>query len=178
MLPPLLKDVIQPLDKAVFRALMASFRKKGEHWKRKNHHRAPSPAGFVQLRTDAYVDAVTPRKSLLSFRAIGISPFDPHYFLEHCPPERIQHQDLPACPDSPTHSTDASQNASQNSSQKGSAAPSPVSAESDASTQCSGRAISVATRDNPWLLRLGGFVTAHDFFLDKVSEKQNGAAGN
>ena len=50
-----------------------------------------------------------------------------------------------------------------------------VSSKSDASTQCSGRAISAATRDDPWSLRLGGFVTAQDF-LDKVSEKENGAA--
>ena len=47
--------------------------------------------------------------------------------------------------------------------------------KSDALTQCSGRAISAATRDDPWSLRLGGFVTAQDF-LDKVSEKANGAA--
>ena len=58
--PPHLTDVIQPLHKAVFRALKASFRKKEEHRKRNNHHRAPSPADFVQLWTDAYVDAVTP----------------------------------------------------------------------------------------------------------------------
>ena len=56
--PPHLTDVIQPLDKAVFRALKASFRKKEEHWKRKNYHRAPSPADFVELWTDAYVDSV------------------------------------------------------------------------------------------------------------------------
>ena len=113
---PHLTDVIQPLDKAVFRALKASFRKKEEHWKRNNHHRAPSPADFVQLWTDAYVDAVTPRNILSGFRSCGISPFDPQYFLDHCPPERIQHQDLLACPASPTHSTDASQNSSPNSS--------------------------------------------------------------
>ena len=59
--PPHLTDVIQPLDKAVFRAVKAPFHKKEEHWKRKNHHRAPSPADFVELWTDAYVDAVTPR---------------------------------------------------------------------------------------------------------------------
>ena len=177
--PPHLTDVIQPLDKAVFRALKASSRKKEEHWKRKNHHRAPSPADFVQLWTDAYVDAVTPRNILSGFRSCGISPFDPQYFPEHCPRERIQHQDLPACPASPTHSPDASQdppqNSSQGSSQNSSAAPSQVSSKSDASTQCSGRAINAATRDDPWSLRLGGFVTAQDF-LDKVSEKENGAA--
>ena len=89
------------------------------------------------------------------------------------PPGRIQHQDLPACPASPAHSTDASQNSSQNSSP--SAAPSQVSTKSDASTQCSGRAINAATREDPWSLRLGGFVTAQDF-VDKVSEKENGAA--
>ena len=173
--PPHLTDVIQPLNKAVFGALKASFRKKEKHWKRKKHHRAPSPADFVQLWTDAYVDAVTPRNILSGFRSCGISPFDPQYFLDHCPPERIQHQDLPACPASPTHSTDAWQNCSPNSSQNSSAAPSQVSTKSDASTQCSGRAISAATRDDPWSLRLGGFVTAQDF-LDKVSEKENGAA--
>ena len=175
MFLPHLTDVIQPLDKAVFRAPKASFRKKEEHWKRKNHHRAPSPADFVQLWTDAYVDAVTPRNFLSGFRSCGISAFDPQYFLEHCPPERIQHQDLPACPASPTHSTDASQNGLQNSSQNSSAAPSQVSTKKDASTQCSGRAINAATRDDPWSLRLMGFVTAQDF-LDKVSEKDNGAA--
>ena len=36
--PPDLTDVIQPLDKAVFRALKALFRKKEEHWKRRTHH--------------------------------------------------------------------------------------------------------------------------------------------
>ena len=41
--------------------------------------------------------------------------------------------------------------------------------------QRSGRAISAATRGDPWSLRLGGFVTAQDF-LDKVSEKESGAA--
>ena len=177
--PPHLTDVIQPLDKAVFRALKASFRKKEEHWERKNHHRAPTPADFVQLWTDAYVDAVTPRNILSGFRSCGISPFDPQYFQEHCPREGIQHQDLPACPASPTHSPVASQdrpqNSSQGSSQNSSAAPSQVSSKSDASTQCSGRAISAAKRDDPWSLHLGGFVTAHDF-LDKVSEKENGAA--
>ena len=179
MFPPHLTDVIQPLDKAVFEALKASFRKKEEHWKRKNHHRAPSPTDFVQLWTHAYVDAVTPRNILSGFRSCRISPFDPQYFLEHCPRERIQHQDLPAYPASPTHSPVASQdppqNSSQGSSQNSSAAPSQVSSKSDASTQCSGRAISVATRDDPWSLRLRDFVTAQDF-LDKVSEKENGAA--
>ena len=162
--PPHLTKVIQPLDKAVFRAMKASFRKKEEHSKRKNHHRAPSPANFVQLWRDAYVDVVTPLNILSGFMSCGISPFDPQYFSEHCPSERIQHQDLPACPASRTHSTDASQNSSQNSSP--SAAPSQVSTKSDASTRCSGRAINAATRDDPWLLRLGGFVTAQDF-LDK-----------
>ena len=119
---PHLTNVFQPLDKAVFRALKASFCKEEEHWKKKNHHRAPSSTEVVQLRTDAYVDAVTPRNILSGFRSCAISPFDPQYFLEHCPPERI-HEDLPACPASPTHSTDASQNASQNSSQNSSAAP-------------------------------------------------------
>ena len=177
--PPHLTDVIQPLDKAVFRALKASFRKEEEHWKTKNHHRAPSPADFVELWTDAYVDAVTPRNILSGIRSCGISPFDPQYFVKHCPRDRIQHQDLPACPASPTHSPVASQNppqnSSQGSSQNSSAAPSQVSSKSDASTQCSGRAISAATRDDPWSLRLGGFVTAQDFW-DKVSEKENGAA--
>ena len=115
--PPHLTGVIQPLDKDVFRALKASFRKKEEHWKRKNHHRAPSPADFVQLWTDAYVDAVTPRSILSGFRSCGISPFDPQYFLEHCPRENTQHQDLPACPASPTHSPVTSQDPPQNSSQ-------------------------------------------------------------
>ena len=46
--PPHLTDVIQPPDKAFFKALKASFRKKEEHWKRENHHRAQSPADFVQ----------------------------------------------------------------------------------------------------------------------------------
>ena len=45
--PPHLTDVIQPLDKHFFRALKAAFGKKEEHWTRKNHHRAPSPADFV-----------------------------------------------------------------------------------------------------------------------------------
>ena len=162
--PPHLTDVIQPLDKAVFRALKASFRKKEEHWKRKNHHRAPSPADFVELWTDAYVDAVTPRNILSVFRSCGISPFDAQYFLELCPRERIHHQDLPACPASPTHSPvalqDPPENSSQGSSQNSAAVPSQVSSKSDASTQCSGRAISAATRNDPWSLRLGGFVTA------------------
>ena len=173
--PPNLTNVIQPQDKAVFRAPKASFRKKEEHWNRRNHHRAPSPADFVQLWTDAYDDAVTPRNILSGFRSCGISPFDPQYFLEHCPPERIQRPDLPACPATRTQSIDASQNPSQNSSQNSSAAPPQVSTKSDASTQCSCRAISAATRDDSWSLRLGGFVTAQDF-LDKVSEKENGAA--
>ena len=179
MSPPHLTDVIQPLDKAVFRALKASFRQKEEHWKRKNHHRAPSPADFVQLWADAYVDAVTPRSILSGFRSSGIRPFDPQYFLEYCPRERIQHQDLPASPASPTHSPDTSQdppqNSSQGSSQNSSAAPSQVSSKGNASTQCSCRAISGATRDDPWSLRLGDFVTAQDF-LHKVSEKENGDA--
>ena len=179
MFPPHLTDVIQLLDKAVFRALKASFRKKEEHWKRKNHHRAPSRVDFVELWTNAYVVAVTPRNILSGFRSCGISPFDPQYFLEHFPRERIQHRDLPACPAGPTHSPVASQdppqNSSQGCSQKNSAAPCQVSSKSDASTQCNGRAISAATRDDPWSLRLGGLVTAQDF-LDKVSEKENGAA--
>ena len=53
-------NIILPLDKAVFKVMKASFRKKKEHWKRKNHHRAPSPADFMQTWTHAYVDAVTP----------------------------------------------------------------------------------------------------------------------
>ena len=127
----------------------------------------------MQLWTNAYLDAVTPRNILSGFSSCGIRLFDPQYFVEHCPPKRIQHQDLPACPASPAHSTDALQNSSQNSSP--SAPPSQVSMKSDASTQCSGRAINAATRDDPWSLRLGGFVTAQDF-LDKVSAKENGAA--
>ena len=87
--PPHLTNVIRPLDNAVFRALKALFRKKEEHLKKKNHHGASSPADFVQLWTDAYVDAVTPRNILSRFGSCGISPFDPQYFLEHCPPERI-----------------------------------------------------------------------------------------
>ena len=90
------------------------------------------------LWTDAYVDAVTPRNILSGFRSCGISPFDPQYFLEHCPSERIQHQDLPACLASPTHSPVASQDPPQNSSQgslqNSAAAPSQVSSKSDAST--------------------------------------------
>ena len=116
---------------------------------------------------------MTPRNVLSAFRSCGISPFDPQYFLEHCPPERIQHHDLLACPASPAHNTIASQNFSQNS------APSPalcqVSMKSNASIQCSGRVINAATRDNPLSLHLGGFVTAHDF-LNKVGEKAKGAA--
>ena len=170
---PHLTDVIQPLDQSFFRAMKASLCKKEEHWKRKNHHRAPSPADVVQLWTDAYVDAMTPRIILSGLTSCGISPYDLQYFREHCPPKRIQHQDLPASPASAPHSTDASQNSSQNPSPL--AAPSQVSAKSDASTQCRGTAINAATLDNPWSLRLGGFVTAQDF-SDKVSGKENSAA--
>ena len=170
--PPHLTNVIQPLDKAVFRAMKASFHKKEKHWKRKNHHRAPSPAHFVQLWTDAYAYAVTSRNILSGFRSCGISPFDPQYFLEHCPSERIQHQDLPTCPANHAHSTNASQNSSQNSSPY--ATPSKVPTKSDASILCSGRAINAATRDNPWSLCRGGFVTTQNF-LDKVNETENGA---
>ena len=43
-----LTDVIEPLDKPIFRAMKASFREKEEKWERKNHHRAPSLADLVQ----------------------------------------------------------------------------------------------------------------------------------
>ena len=86
---PHLTDAIQSMDKALYTALKASFRKKEEHWKRKNHRRAPSPADFVQLWTGAYVDTVTPGNILSGFGSCGVSPFDPQCFLEHCPSERI-----------------------------------------------------------------------------------------
>ena len=127
----------------------------------------------MQLWSDAYVDSVTPRYILSVFRSCRISPFDPQCCVEHCPPKRIQQQNLPACPANHAHINDASQNSLQKFFP--SAAPSQVSTKSDAPTQCSGSAINAATRDDPWLLRLGGFVTAQDF-LDKVNEKENGAA--
>ena len=84
--PPRLTAVIQPLDKSVFRALKAIFRKKEEHWKRKNQHRAPTPADFVPFWTDSYIEAVTLRSIVSGFKSCGIASFDPNYFLNHCPP--------------------------------------------------------------------------------------------
>ena len=156
--PPLpITDVMRPFDKAIFKAMKASFREKDGHSKRKNHHRAISLANFVQL----WKDAAPPQNIRAGFSLCGITLFDQHFFLERCLPERIKQQDLPACPATLAHSMDASQYSSQNSSP--SAVPSQVSTKRVASTQCSGRGINAATHDDRWLLRLGGFVKAQDF---------------
>ena len=58
--PPHLTDVIQPLDKAVSRPLKDSFRKKKIPGKGKTITEPRPLQTFLQLWTDADVDAVTP----------------------------------------------------------------------------------------------------------------------
>ena len=98
VLPPLLTNVIQPLDKSVFRALNSIFPKIEATFKKLNPHRAPAHADF-SLWTAASVEDVTPKNIVASFRVCGIVPFSP--FLAHCRKERLvepQDQPVPSGP--------------------------------------------------------------------------------
>ena len=90
VLPAHLTDVIQPLERTVFKALKRAFTLLEREPKRECKGNSANPASFVELWTKAFVEAVTPQNILRGFKSCGLSPLDPAYFFQHLPPARLK----------------------------------------------------------------------------------------
>ena len=148
--PPHLIDVIQPLDKAVFRSVKNNFTKHETKWKTLHNHRAPTTADFVCFWTTAFYDSVTPKNIEPGFDSCGIAPFNPNNFLVQCAPERIRQVVLHATACASVSTCSASPSRSDTNSRP-------------FAEKCTGRNIYQDSRHDPWSLRLGGLVTEKDF---------------
>ena len=139
--------------------------------------KAASPASFVELCTKAFVEAVTPQNILSGFKSYGISPFDLAYFLQHLPPARLKKPSPPPpveCPASTLSPAFFESSRSPDSPASGCSSPISRSSctKSDAGVQCTSREINQATKDDPWNLRLGGFVTSETFIEGASQAKE------
>ena len=156
-LPSHLTDVVQPLDLSVFKPFKAALKKRQRDWRAKNRGKSITPSLFVKFVTESWMQCVTPSVIMSGFRRAGISPFSPENFLARLDPCRLAYQAPP-----PSAAEPAAEPAVQ-----------AVLPSLEASSQrvqkvafqcqATSRAINMATRHDPWNMRLGSFVTSQSF---------------
>ena len=156
-LPSHLTDVVQPLDVSAFKPFKAALKKRQRHWRTKNRGKSITPSVFVKFVTESWMLCVTPSVIMNDFRRASISPFSSANFLANLDPCRVAYQAPP-----PSASKRAAEPAAE-------VVPHSLEASSqrtqkvDFQCQATSRAINMATRHDPWNMRLGGFVTFQCF---------------
>ena len=156
-LPSHLTDVVQPLNLSVFKPFKAALKKRQRDWRAKNRGKSITPSLFVKFVTESWMQCVTPSVIMSGFRRAGIAPFSPENFLASLDPCRLAYQAPPLSAAEP-----AAEPAAEAVLPSLEASPQRVQ-KVDFQCQATSRAINMATRHDPWNMRLGGFVTSQSF---------------
>ena len=156
-LPSHLTDVVQPLDLSVFKPFKAALKKRQREWRAKNRGKSITPSLFVKFVTESWMQCVTPSVIMSGFRRAGIAPFSPENVLSSLDPCRLAYQAAP-----PSAAEPAAEPAAEAVLPSLEASPQRVQ-KVDFQFQATSRAINMATRHDPWNMRLGGFVTSRSF---------------
>ena len=173
--PPHMTDVIQPLDRGVFKPVKTFFHKL-QHASIRNNENLGAHRLFVRNVTTAWVEAMKKETTIMNaWRACGLVPFNPDHFLSNCPSHRLRQPpaEPPTTPDPvptvPTPPPSASQE--ELSSLGPSASQCAAVEKTSVGIQCTGRAINAAMKDDACNLRLGGFCTQQTF-LDEADKRE------
>ena len=152
-LPSHLTDVVQPLDPSVFKPFKAALKKRQRDRHAKNRGKSITPSLLVKFVTESWMQCVIPSVIMTGFRRAGIAPFSPENFLASLDPYRLAYQAPPPS---------AAEPAAEAVLPSLEASPQRVR-KVDFQCQATSRAINMATRHDPWNMRLGGFVTSQSF---------------
>ena len=156
-LPSHLTDVVQPLDLSVFKPFKAGLKKRQRDWRAKNRGKSITPSLFVKFVTEFWMQCVTPSVIMTGHRRAGISPFSPENFLASLDTCRLAYQAPP-----PSAAEPAAEPTAEGVLPSLEASPQRVQ-KVDFQCHATSRAINMATRHDPWNMRLGGFVTSQSF---------------
>ena len=156
-LPSHLTHVVQPLDLIVLKPFKAALKKRQRDWRAKNRGKSITPSLFVIFVTDFWMQCVTPSVIMSGFRRADISPFSPANFLASLDPCRVAYQ-----APHPSAAEPAAEPAAEAVLPSLEASPHKVQ-KVNFQCQATSRAINMATRQHPWSMRLGGFVTSQFF---------------
>ena len=150
-------DVVQPLDLSVFKPSKAALKKRQRDWRTKNRIKSITPSLFIEFVHESWMQCVTPSVIMSGFKRAGIFPFSPENFLVSLDPCRLAYQAPPASAAEP-----AAERAAE--ALLPSLGASPERTEKvDFQCHATSGAINMATRLDPWNIRLGGFVTAQSY---------------
>ena len=156
-LPSHLTDVVQPLDVSVFKPFKAALKKGQRDWRAKNRGKSIIPSLYVKCVTESWMQCGTPSVIMSGFRKARISPFFPEIFLASLDPCRLAYQAPP-----PSAAEPAAEPAAEAVLPSLEASTQRVE-KVDFQCQATRRAINMATRHDPWNMRLGGFVASQCF---------------
>ena len=133
-----------------------------------------SRALFVGLWAKAFVQAVTCQNILSRFKSCSICPFDPAYLLQHLPLARLKKPSTPFTLECRASLVSPAGSASPESPASGCCSPISRSSStiSDARVLCTLEEINQTTKNDPWNLRLGGFVISGTFIEGASQPKQ------
>ena len=167
--PPHCSDVIQPLDRGVFKPLKTAFAKLQKACIREGKI-SNAPRQFIENITTAWLTAVTAPNIITAFATCGLCPYNPHVFLSRCPAYRLRVEHVEDSMPQSGKDNQSSVCSSLGPSASQLTATPPATAT--IATQCSGRSINAAMKDDPSNLRLGGFCTSATFLEDATKRAE------
>ena len=156
-LPSHLTDAVQPLELGVLKPFKAALKQRERDWRAKNRGKSITCSLFVKFVTESWMQCVTPSVIMSGFTRASIAPFSPENFLASFDPCRLAYQAPP-----PSAAEPAAEPAAEAVLPSLEASPKRVR-RVDFQCQATSRAINMATRHDPWNMRLGGFVTFRSF---------------
>ena len=164
-------DIIQPLDRALFRGVKCPYRQLQDQFIKSNLGRSLGVARFVSLVEQAWYQTCTGEKVRTAFRVTGLVPHSVETFLRHAPEERLRPKQKEA-------DVKALELLSQLASRIVPASDiCPASQDSPSTTremgsQATARTITMETKDDASTLRLGGWVTKTSFLAAAQAAQQ------
>ena len=165
--PPHCSNLIQPLDHGVFKPLKTAFAKLQKASIRKVKI-SNSPRQFIENITAAWLSAVNAPNIITSFATCGLCPYNPDVFLSRCPAHRLHDETVEDAV--PQSGEDKQSSVCSFLGPSASQLTATLPATATIATQCSGRSINAAMKDDPSNLRLGGFCTGATF-LEAASKR-------
>ena len=170
-------NIIQPLDRALFRGVKCRYRQLLDQFIKSNLGRSLGVARFVSFVEQAWYPTCTGEKVRTVFRVTGLVPHSVEIFLRHAPEKRLRPKQeeadvkslellaqLASCILPATDVCHLSQESSASQD-------SPV-ATREMGSQGTGRTITMETKDDATMLRLGGWVTKSSFLAAAQAAQQ------